>query len=199
MKNGLLIWNAVLTVVAGFLLYSHLTAGRPSLPPVQHSKVDSAAIQHPFRIAYIEMDSIENNYLMVKDVRDEINKRERQYNNDLAKLDVILNNKAEGYRKRAGAMSQDDLEKARVDMRETEDQLKGRKMELDEEYQKYVMHSQFALKQNISEFLKRYERSKEFSYIIVYDQNLFYYRDTAYNITTEVLKGLNEEYRAAKH
>ena len=65
-------------------------------------------------------------------------------------------------------MSQDDLGKARVDMWETEDQLKGRKMELDEEYQSYVMHSQFGLKQNISEFLKRYERSKEFFHIIVY-------------------------------
>ncbi|MEI9908824.1 MAG: OmpH family outer membrane protein [Bacteroidota bacterium] len=54
------------------------------------------------------------------------------------------------------------------------------------------------LKTKIEEFLKEYNKTKNYSYIIVYEQGLFYYKDTAYNITADVIKGLNEMYKSKK-
>jgi len=33
---------------------------------------------------------------------------------------------------------------------------------------------------------------------MVYERDQFYYKDTAYNITAEIIKGLNEQYKNKK-
>lgn len=198
MKNGLLIWNAVLTVLAGYLLFAHFNSKKKTASEPGHSSKDSSYSHSPFRIAYFEMDSVENNFQMVKDVQAEISQREKEYNNDLAKLDWTYKSKYEGYQQKASSMTKDDFEKAKVDLKQLEDQLKLQKQEYDQQYQDYVMRRQLSLKTTIADFLKKYNESKNYSYIIVYERDLFYYKDTAYNITPDVIKGLNEWYKEQK-
>ncbi|RZL97245.1 MAG: hypothetical protein EOO88_62755, partial [Pedobacter sp.] len=81
MKNGLLIWNIVLTLAVGYLLFTLL--GKKGTGGKQVDKIavkgDSAA--PAFKIAYFEMDSVETNFDMVKDVKGEISKKDEEYNN----------------------------------------------------------------------------------------------------------------------
>ena len=199
MKNGLLIWNIVLTLIAGYLLFSQFKSRKETDPPaLRNISRDSVTLHAPFRIAYFEMDSVENNFQMVKDVQAEISQKEKEYNNDLAKLDYTYKTRYESYQQKAATMSKDDYEKAKIDLKQLEDQLKGQKQELDQEYQDFVMHRQLGLKTTIADFLKDYNKSKDYSYIIVYERDLFYYKDTAYNITADVIKGLNEMYKSKK-
>jgi outer membrane protein len=195
MKNGLLIWNAVLTLIAGYLLVTHFTSKKNAASPFKSPSKDSASMNLPFRIAYFEMDSIENSFLMVKDVQAEISQKEKEYNNDLSRLDMTFKNRYEGYQQKASSMSKDEYEKAKIDLKQLEDQLKGQKQELDQQYQDFVMRRQLSLKTTIADFLKDYNKAKDYSYIIVYERDLFYYKDTAYNITADVIKGLNEMYK----
>ena len=95
-------------------------------------------------------------------------------------------------------MNQDDYEKAKIDLKQLEDQLKGQKQVLDQEYQDFVMHRQLKLKSTIEDFLKEYNKTQSYSYVVAYEQGLFYYKDTAYNITEDVIKGLNEMYKNKK-
>jgi outer membrane protein len=198
MKNGLLTWNIVLTLIAGFLLVTHFTSKKRDTPVIKNSANDTATAHSPFRIAYFEMDSIESNFQMVKDVQAEINQKEKEYNNDLSKLDYTYKMRYEGYQQKASTMSKDDYEKAKIDLKQLEEQLKGQKQELDQEYQDFVMHRQLGLKTTIADFLKGYNKSKDYSYIIVYERDLFYYKDTAYNITNDLIRGLNEMYKGKK-
>jgi outer membrane protein len=54
------------------------------------------------------------------------------------------------------------------------------------------------IKKKIEDFLKEYNKAKYYSYILVYDPGFIYYKDETYNITADVIKGLNEEYRKKK-
>ena len=54
------------------------------------------------------------------------------------------------------------------------------------------------VKTKIENFLKEYNKTKNYSYIVSYEQGLFYYKDTAYNITSDVIRGLNEMYKSKK-
>ena len=54
------------------------------------------------------------------------------------------------------------------------------------------------MKKKIEDFLTEYNKDKNYSYIVSYEQGLFYYKDTAYNITDDVIKGLNEQYKNKK-
>ncbi len=199
MKNSLLIWNIALTLAAGYLLISHFTSKKTATSTLKGSTTkDTSAAHSPFRIAYFEMDSVENNFMMVKDVKAEINQKEKEYNSDLARLDMTYKNRYEGYQQKASSMSKEDYDKAKIDLQQLEEQLKGQKQELDQQYQDFVVHRQLTLKTTIADFLKDYNKTTDYSYIFVNAGDLIYYKDTAYNITSDVIRGLNEMYKAKK-
>src|SRR5689334_3751356 len=97
MKNGLLVWNIVLTLIAGYLLIAHFGKKDSPATAIRTSAVkgsgDSAASQGALRIAYFEMDSVEESYEMVKDVKSEINRKEEEFNKEVDKLTMPMREK----------------------------------------------------------------------------------------------------------
>lgn len=200
MKNGLLVWNIVLTLLVGYLLFAQLNKKGAVVNNNKSAGKDSGAVNTGFRIAYFEMDSIENHFSMVKDIKAEIAKKDEEYSNSLTQLDATYRNKIQEYqqKEKSGTMVQADYEKAQIDLRQLEDRLKNRKQELDQQYQDFVMRKNLGVKKKIEDFLTEYNKTKGYSYIVVYEQGLFYYKDSAYNITADVIKGLNEQYKNTK-
>ena len=201
MKNGLLVWNVILTLVAGYLLYSHFSKKGNGAVAAKNAVKDSISDNKPFRIAYFEMDSVQANTFLVKDVQAEIEKREKEYTGQLSQHEYAYRNKLQEYqqKEKAGTMVQADYEKAQIDLKQLEDRLKNKRQELDQQYQDFVMRSQLSLKKSIEEFVTKYNETKQYSYIVSYEQGLFYYKDSMYNITADLVKGLNEEYKSKKN
>lgn len=200
MKNGLLIWNVLLTIIAGYLLFAHFNHKSGRMVAGSQINRDTSLAHFPFRIAYFEMDSVENHFDMVKDVKAEIAKKDEEYTNSLSQLEYTYQNKIREYqqKEKSGTMVQADYEKAQIDIRQLEDRLKNRKQELDQQYQDFVMRRNLSVKKKIEDFLTEYNKAKNYSYIVAYEQGLFYFKDTVYNITADVIKGLNEEYKRKK-
>lgn len=65
---------------------------------------------------------------------------------------------------------------------------------LNQEYQTYYFARQQEIVTQIKNYCKEFNKDRRYSYIIA-NEPLFYYADTAYNITSELLRGLNEYYR----
>jgi outer membrane protein len=200
MKNGLLVWNVILTIAAGYLLFAHLNKKKDD-PTVKNWVKDSLSASKPFRIAYFEMDSVQANTYMVKDVQGEIEKREKEYSGQLSQYEAAYRNKLQEYqqKERGGSMTQGDYEKAQMDLKQLEDRLKSKRQELDQQYQDFVMRSQLNLKKSIEEFISEYNKTRQYTYIVSYEQGLFYYKDTVYNITADLVKGLNQQYKSKKN
>ena len=200
MKNGLLVWNIVLTVIAGYLLIAHFSKKEHSSVSGMNSSKDSLSLHKPFRIAYFEMDSVQNNTQLVKDVQAEIEKKEKEFYTPFSQLEYSYQTKLQEYRQKEknGTMTQADYEKAQADVRQMEAGLKNKKQEADQQYQEFMMRSQLNLKKTIEDFIAKYNKDKQYSYIVSYEQGLFYYKDTIYNITDDVIKGLNDEYKIKK-
>jgi outer membrane protein len=201
MKNGLLVWNIVLTVVAGYLLFAHFNKKSTASKNSINFTKDSLSIHKPFRIAYFEMDSVQNNTALVKEVQAEIEKKEKEFSTQLSQLEYSYQNKIQEYqqKEKSGTMTQSDYEKAQADVRQLETRIKGRKQEMDQQYQEFMMRSQLNLKKTIEDFIAEYNKAKQYSYIVAYEQGLFYYKDTIYNITDDVVKGLNDQYKSKKN
>ena len=83
-------------------------------------------------------------------------------------------------------------------MKKLDDDIKNRRQQLDQEYNELMVRKQNDIKNKIEGFLKEYNKTKNFSYIISYEQGLFYFKDTAFNITTDVIRGLNQYYKSGK-
>jgi outer membrane protein len=54
------------------------------------------------------------------------------------------------------------------------------------------------VKTKIENFLKEYNKTKGYSYILAYEPGIIYYRDSTLNITDDLVKGLNEQYSKKK-
>lgn len=152
-------------------------------------------------MAYFEMDSVENNFQIVKDVKAEMNKKEDEINSELNKLGKDIQQRYNYYQSQAqtGSMTQSQSDAASQDLKAMDDQLKNRKQALDNDYNDFVTRKMKDIKTKIEDFLKEYNKDKNYAYIVSYEQGLFYYRDTAYNITDDVIKGLNEMYKNKKN
>jgi outer membrane protein len=197
MKNWLIASNIVLFVLVGVLFYmQYNSCSAPVVNKSSSAKVSTAG--NDFKIAYFEMDSIENNFHMVKEMKAELNKKEESITNELTRLEKQFRAKGNEYQSRAESMTPAQGEMANKDMMQMQQHIQSRKQALDQEYQDFLMRKTRDIKNKIEEYLKGYNENNKFSYIVAYEPGLFYYRDTMYNITNDVLKGLNELKKTTK-
>ena len=201
MKNGLLIWNVILSLGLGFLLIMQFGSKKGKASGVKKSGADSSvAANQQFRMAYFEMDSVAANFDMVKELKTELSSKEDVINTEMTNRTKAIQQKYNYYQNlaQAGNLSDVQSDAASKEMKVMDEDMKNRKQQLDQDYNNYMMTKQNEIKTKIEDFLKEYNKSKGFSYIVSYEQGLFYFRDTAYNITADVVKGLNEKYKPGK-
>lgn len=199
MNRGLLILNVVLLVAVAVLFYLHFSGGKKVEKKTTAQQAAPTTSATNFRIAYFEMDSIENSFSMVKDVKNELGKEEDRMNGEMATLEKNYRNKIAQFQKQAeGGMSQVQSEMANREVLQLQENIRGRKQELDQKYQDLYMRKMREVKTKIEDFLKTYNDEKGYTYIFAYEPGLFYYRDTAYNITQDVINGLNAQYTKKK-
>src|SRR5688500_5386705 len=193
MNRGLLFLNILLLVAMGVLFYLHFSSKKTTaVKPVASKSSEKSASE--CRIAYFEMDSIENSFTVVKDVKNELGREEDKINNEMASLEKKYRDKINQYQSQAATMTQVQSEMANRDVLQMQETIKGKKQELDSRYQDLYMRKMRDVKSKIEEFLKEYNNQKGYSYIVAYEPGLFYYKDTAYNITPDLIKGLNSRY-----
>ncbi|MCU7549651.1 OmpH family outer membrane protein [Chitinophagaceae bacterium LB-8] len=192
MNRGLLVSNIILFILVGVLFFLHLSSGKNPGPKAAVNK--EADPVKEFKIAYFEMDSLENSFSMVKDVKAELGKKEDAINSELARLEKTVRDKGNMYQSQAATMNQVQSEMATRDMMQLQQSFQSRKQALDQEYQDFYMRKMRDVKTKIEDYLKDYNQTKGYSYIFAYEPGLFYYRDTVYNITNDLIKGLNNTY-----
>lgn len=200
MKNGMLIWNVVLSLVAGFLLFKQFGPSGNKAGAARTQSGDSIQNTGQFRMAYFEMDSVASNFDLVKEVKTELTKKEDDINREMDGLAKSFQQKYMYYQNQAknGTLTQEQSDAASAEMKRLDDEMKVRKQQLDQEYNDLMVRRQNDIKTKIEGFLKDYNKTRNYSYIISYEQGLFYFRDTAYNITNDVVKGLNQLYKPVK-
>ena len=186
----------MLLAAVGYLFYLQFgskKSGTANINPEQGK--DVVVSPNSFRIAYFDMDSVEKNFQMVKEVKEELNKKEDNMNTELDNLNRTYQQKANDYQGKAQSMTQSQSESATQDMLRMQDQIKNRRQSLNQEYNDLVTRKMTDVRSKIEEFLKNYNKDKGYSYIISYEPGLFYYKDTIYNITNDVVNGLNTMYK----
>ncbi|NBY24909.1 MAG: OmpH family outer membrane protein [Chitinophagaceae bacterium] len=194
MKKGMIIWNVVLSVLSAYFLFQFVSGG--AAKTLSKAKATPAG---PFKMAYFEMDSVEANFELVKELKDELLKKEQGIEQEMQKMANNMQQRYNYYQQQAntGLMNQSQSDAAGRELRNLDEQMKNRKQALDAEYGDFVMRRQNEIKAKIEEYLREYNNASSYTYIVSYEPGLFYYKDTAYNITADLVKGLNERYKPA--
>lgn len=199
MKNASLVLNVVLLIAVAVLFYLHFsspkTADTPKVASSQTRTNSGAVPTNDFRIAYFEMDSLNNSFAMVKDVKAELSREEEKVNNELARLQKTYNDKFTQYQSQAQTMSSQESENANRDIVQMQQKFATAKQQMEMRLQDLSMRKMQEVKNKVEEFLREYNKSKGYTYILAYEPGFMFYRDSAYDITADLVKGLNEKYK----
>jgi outer membrane protein len=149
-----------------------------------------------FRMAYFDTDSLEAHYQYFKDVLDQVKGRENEMNAELNNMEKGYQKKITEWQKNAKTMTQTENEQAQQEYAQMQQNYQARKQSLQESLLKHNEDLKADIRKKIEDYLKEYNKEKGYNYIISYEANSFIYvRDTAYNITDDLVAGLNAAYK----
>jgi outer membrane protein len=196
MKNASLFLNLFLLVAVGVLFYLHFS-GKKNVVETRIASADqkNSASHGDCRIAYFDMDSINNSFALIKEVKTQLSHEEEKINSELTRLQKTYNDRITHYQGQSQTMSQVESEKANREILQLQDRIRTTKQEMEGRYQDLYMRKMQDVKAKVEDYLKEYNRDKGYAYILAYEPGFIFYRDSALNITTDLIAGLNGKYK----
>jgi outer membrane protein len=193
MKQLSAILSFVAIGISGTLLYLHFkkAADVQPIPAATHSSSDN---ESGFKIAYFELDSLQNNYQYFKDALNVLKGKEEAMNAELASLEKSYQKKISEWQQKGNNMSQAESEAANREYQQMQQNFQNRKQQLDQTMNDQMNESRKKIRERLEMYLKEYNKDKKYAYIFS-DFPDIYYRDTIYDITRELVTGLNEAYK----
>jgi outer membrane protein len=195
MKNINTIINVVLGIAVAVLFYFQFSGNNAS---VSTSSKNVAA--GDFRIAYFEIDSVESQFDYYKEVSNSIQAKAQQNNNELNQLKEVFAAKYQDLQKNGQRMSEAEVNARQQELQQMDKTFKSKEQMMNNEMQDESMKKLQDVKKKITDYLAEYNKAKGYAYILGNNSDMLslYYKDTAYDITADLVKGLNELYKAKK-
>jgi outer membrane protein len=169
-------------------------------PKMDEQPAASATSASGLKIAYVEVDSLMTQYDFAKDYSVTLQKKSNNARNTLTTkgnaLQAAVNNFQQklnnnGFTSREQAASQQAaIERQQRDLQELQARLES---ELASETAKFNE----ALRDSLQNFLKDYNKDKQFSLILTKQGDNILLADKRFDITNDVINGLNKRYKPA--
>ncbi|MGN6194279.1 MAG: OmpH family outer membrane protein [Ginsengibacter sp.] len=191
MKNILLALNIILLLLVGYLYYLHFKSDKNTV--VDHSKPSSVAnLNEKSKVAYIDLDSLQNNYSYYKKIKADFERKQSEANDEITSMQKKYQNRAMQLQQKASTMNQKEQEEAMQEINKMQQDLAARKQSIDNELYNYNSKMKEDILTKIQDFLKEYNKDGRYSYIFSYEPGFMFYKDSTLNITPDVIAGLNK-------
>ena len=150
------------------------------------------------KIAYVELDTLMSQYQLYKDYSEVLTRKGNNIQKTLAQKQRALESHAASVQKKYESnefTTRDEVERAQASIEKEQRDL----AELADRLQ-----SEFAIEQNrindeardsIQSFLKRYNKSRKYDYVMIKAGDNLLIANPKYNITNDIVKGLNKSYK----
>jgi outer membrane protein len=189
MKNILLVTNIILLILVGYLYYLQFGSNKANAAKQVISSTGN--LHTDSKVAYIDLDSLQNNYSYYKKVKEDFERRQTSANNEIAALQKKYQNRAMQLQQKAATMNQKEQEAAMEEINKMQQDMQARKQSIDNELYNYNSKMKEDILNRIQNFLKEYNKDGKYSYIFSYEPGFMFYKDSTLNITPEVIVGLN--------
>ncbi len=151
------------------------------------------------KIAYVEIDSLMANYQLCKDYTEIGNMEAENITRTLASkqraLEQHYNSMQQKYESN-GFTSQEELERAQASLQKEQQDLEELNTRLTNSFQEQQLAYSEEMRDSIQCFLKSYNKGKKYDFILAKAGDNILLANAKYDITKEVLKGLNKRYKA---
>lgn len=208
MKNLSLILNGVLIIAVAILFYQVHNLKSGTVPATEtgtetESKpaiVASSTNLGDAKIAYVNTDSINEHYAYIADFTKVLKGKKASLEAQMESMTIKFQNDYQAYQQsaQAGIAPQSELMKAEESLKRQQQDLANKELQM-QNLGVELEEKNMELNKNVKEFLQRYNNGK-FDYILSYSDLMptILLTNPKLDITADVLKGLNDEYKAKK-
>ena len=152
------------------------------------------------KVAYVEIDSIMSQYTYWKDVTKIIKAKEANIQRTLAGKQKAIQAASANFQQnvQANKYTQVQAQQIQASIQKQAQDADALQQRLGAEYQNEVAKYNKALSDSVHNYLKEYNKDKKFAIILAKSGDNILYADPAYNITDDVIKGMNQAYKGMK-
>lgn len=199
MKNLSLILNAILFLLIGVLFYFQFNGKKANTVQPQIINTNGKSITVP-QIAYVDLDSLQQNYGFFKVGKAALEAKQKAMEAELNRSISSFQAQYQSLAQKAQTMTEEEGMAAQQKLQQQQQQIEERKQIMESQFMQQTTDFNYKLQEKIVEFLKKYNADGRYSYIMPYakDQINILYVNEQYNITGDVIKGMNEEYVGEK-
>lgn len=190
MKNILLVINIILLALVGYLYYLHFNNKSKVVQAIK--KTEAIVNESKANVAYIDLDSLQNNYGYYQKIKSEFERKQSQANDEITAMQKKYQNRAMQLQQKAATMDQKEQQSAMQEINKMQQDLQTRKQSIDNDLYNYNSQMKEDILNRIQSYLKDYNRDGKYSYIFSYEPGFMFYKDSTLNITGDVIQGLNQ-------
>lgn len=151
------------------------------------------------RIAFVEVDTLMSQYQFCRDYNLVLNKKAENIQNTLASKQRALQQHYAAVQKKYesnGFTTRDELERAQNSLQQEQQNLAELEQRLANELAQENAKLTEEMRDSIQMFLKTYNKSKKYDFILTKQGDNLLLANPKYDITNQVVAGLNKRYKA---
>lgn len=167
--------------------------------PKMDTKAETKAAPAELKIAYVEVDSIMTQYKFCKEYSLILQKKGQNIQNTLASKQQQLQTAGANFQQKLqqNAYTREQAEAIQAGLQKQAADLDALNNRLTNEFQVETNKFNEALRDSIQHFLVKYNKDKKYSIILSKAGDNLLYADKAYDITNDIIAGLNKAYKPA--
>ena len=187
------IFTSAMAVAA--LAVSFTSCDKSNQQPEAAASSQTAPVE--LKIGFVEVDSIMSQYQFCKDYTLILEKKSQNIQSTLQQKGAALQNAAANFQQKLqqNAYTREQAEGIQANLQKQAVDLDALNQRLSNEFQTETEKYNTALRDSIQHFLAKYNKDKKFGLILSKAGDNILYADKAYDITNEVIAGLNKAYK----
>lgn len=180
------------------LLVTGFTACDNRNKPVETTQNNAKNAQTELKIAYIEVDSIMTQYKFCKEYAQILEKKGQNIQKTLSDKQMQLQSAAANFQQKIqqNAYTREQAEAIQAGLQKQNQDLQMLNQRLSAEFQKETEQFNKALRDSIQHYLASYNKDRKYSLILSKQGDNLLYADKSFDITKEVVMGLNKAYKS---
>lgn len=198
MKQFSLVVNIVLLAAVAVLFYLHFSGNNKS--PAKANAVtsnivkDSSTNRRPI-VAYVELDSLNNNVGFIKQRKKELEAEQKSIAAEYESAYRALAAERDQFLKKGNAITQPEAEAFQAKLQQRQQEIESAKQAKAQRLAEKGAKIMEDMQAKIRAFMKEYNKDKNYSYILATGTGLDYlfFKDSTLSITADVIKGLNDQ------
>lgn len=196
MKNVSLALNVVLFAAVIFLYVKVFSGNRSSATATVHTQASvTPGTISKAAIAYIELDSLNDRIDYIRVRRTELEGEQKSIETEWQSGYMALDERKNEFLKKGNSITQQEAEKFQGELIQQQQKVDGRKQSRTQQLSERSYTFLEDVQKKLKDFLAEYNKDKNYQYILTIGGGAEYmlYKDPAFNITADVIKGMNEK------